>query len=169
MHIEYQISEADYVRASWIALRKRSIAGAIRFYYVLVFVILFAFMGTLPLFAVKSVHDFVSWIFPDLFGIALLAYLIFIQWFKFHREYRKSTQLHFQTSLDVEETGVHFTTAISDSRSNWQLYAKFIECKSAFLLIPRGNQGFVPIPKRELTSPQIDELRRLFSTHLYFK
>jgi hypothetical protein len=120
----------------------------------------------IPLFAAKTIRDFVQWIYVPLFGVVFLSFVLFVQWFKFRREYSKSTQLHLRTSLNIDGTGVHYVTSKSDSRLSWQLYKQYCESKSTFLFIPKGNQAFIPIPKREFTSFQIDELRTILSAPL---
>jgi hypothetical protein len=59
-----------------------------------------------------------------------------------------------------------FKTETSDSRVPWNSYTKFAEDEKTFILFQQGNQIFIPIPKRELSSSQIDELRSIFEFHL---
>jgi len=166
MHIEYQISVDDFEAAAWLALRKRSVPGWFRFYYFSGFVMLWVAINFLPMVATRTLRSFIESILGASFGLAMLAFQLLFLKFKFCREYRESTLLHLRTNADIDAIGVHFSTQESDSRSSWQVYSKWSEGKSAFILSPRGNRTFVPIPKRELTPTQITELRSLFETHL---
>jgi hypothetical protein len=74
--------------------------------------------------------------------------------------------LQDRRTLEIDNTSLHFTSASSDGRTSWQAYIKFAESNETFILFQQGNQIFIPIPKRELSPPQIDELRSLFETHL---
>ena len=49
---------------------------------------------------------------------------------------------------------------------DWRVWGSFVEDAKSFVLVQRRSSIFMPIPKRELTPDQINELRALFETHL---
>jgi hypothetical protein len=61
---------------------------------------------------------------------------------------------------------VAFNSPSVNSQTTRTAYSKFSEDRSSFVLYVQGNRMFVPIPKRELSSTEIDELRSLFKTNL---
>jgi hypothetical protein len=89
--------------------------------------------------------------------------------FQFRRQYRKMPMLRDRRTLSVDDTILLSSTADSESRTTWSAYTRFGEDKKTFVLFVQGNRVFIPFPKRELTSLQVDELRSLFETHLSAK
>jgi hypothetical protein len=76
------------------------------------------------------------------------------------------TQLHGRYLVDLDETGIHYISPSGETRMEWKVFGSFAEDTSSFVLVQRGSTIFMPIPKRELSPPQIIELRTLLQTHL---
>ena len=53
-----------------------------------------------------------------------------------------------------------------NAETSYSFYSKFAEDDHSFVLVNQGGNGFSFIPKRELSSAQITELRSHFETHL---
>jgi len=158
MHIEYQISEDDFISAAKLAMRKRSRYALVRVYIIRVFgAILLASALVLYILSrqIATVWPIALW--------GLLVLCVPILWtYQFHKQYRKMPMLHGRRSLDIDETGTHFVTPEVDSRISWESFIHFAENDDSFVLFQQGSRIFIPIPKRELTPAQIDELRALF-------
>jgi hypothetical protein len=108
-------------------------------------------------------------------NIVVLGYGIFLCFFSLFtriqskRKFRKMTQLHGRYLVDLDETGIHYISSSGESRVEWKVWSSFAEHTSSFVLVQRGGGIFMPIPKRELSASQIDELRTLLETHLSHK
>jgi hypothetical protein len=76
----------------------------------------------------------------------------------------KNLQLH--QALDLDSNGLRLTTTAGVARSSWDMYSKFVEDKSSFVLYQKLDNAIVPIPKHHLTEPQIDELHNLLTARL---
>jgi len=68
--------------------------------------------------------------------------------------------------LDLDGTGLRLTTTTGVSRSSWDIYSKFVEDKTSFVLYQKSDHGLLIIPKDYLTEPQSDELRNLLKARL---
>jgi hypothetical protein len=165
MRIEYQISEDDFVSAAKLAMRKRSAFAGYRIY---IWPVLGAVLILFGAVAAIGKRD-VSGLWPVMLWGSILLALPMLWAFQFRRVYRKSPMLQGRRTLEIDDTSLHFTSANSDGRTNWQAYIKFAESNETFILFQQGNQIFIPIPKRELSQSQITELRSLFETHLPVK
>jgi YcxB-like protein len=168
MHIEYQITEDDFASAGRLAVQVKSKFAAGQRY---ILAVLGAFLIVFGAIAAVSQHA-LSALWPAfLWGSILLciAVLYGFYGYQFRRVYRKAPLLRERRTLDVDDSTLQFKTATSEGRTTWDAYIKFAENKDTFILFQQGNQIFVPIPKRELSPPQIDELRTLFTAHLPLK
>jgi len=85
------------------------------------------------------------------------------------KQYKKLTVLHERRTLSVNETGTHFKSQSIDANVAWPNYVDYLEDKRTFALMQQGSQIFVPIPKRELTAFEIDQLRALFESNIIKK
>lgn len=82
------------------------------------------------------------------------------------RQYRNNPMLSEARTLQADFSGLHFRSASSSTDQTWSNYVAYAEDASSFLLIQQGNLLFVPIPKRQLTPAQADEVRSVFETYL---
>ncbi|MCU1253698.1 MAG: hypothetical protein JWQ49_6727 [Edaphobacter sp.] len=162
MRIEYQISEDDFVNAARLAMRKRSAFAGYRIYLWPVLGAVLILFGTIAAIGKREV----SGLWPVVLWGSILLALPMLWGFQFRRVYRKSPMLQDRRTLEIDNTSRHFTSPSSDGRTGWHTYIKFAESNETFILFQQGNQIFIPVPKRELSPLQIDELRSLFETHL---
>ena len=86
--------------------------------------------------------------------------------FRFRRTYRKMPLFLERRSAEINDASVVFHSPSVNSETTWNAYSKFAEDPSNFVLYMQGNRMFVPIPKRELSPADIDELRALFRINL---
>jgi hypothetical protein len=99
------------------------------------------------------------------YGLFLCFFSSFTK-FQSKAKFRKMTQLHGKYLVDLDETGIHYIAPSGESRMEWKVWGSFAEGTSSFVLVQRGSTMFMPIPKRELSTSQIDELRTLLAAHL---
>jgi hypothetical protein len=165
MHIEYQITEDDFASAGRLAVQTKSKFAAIQRYVLVGLGALLVAVGVIGAIAEHTLSGF----WPTLiWGSILLAIAVLYSFYgyQFRRIYRKAPLLRERRTLDIDDHNIQFRTATSESRVPWDVYIKFAENKDTFILFQQGNQIFVPIPKRELSPPQIDDLRTLLAAHL---
>jgi hypothetical protein len=147
MHIEYQISEDDFVGAAKLAMRTRSKRSVFTIYALLGFGLLLILGSIVSMIASGSGTAGLA---PFLWGSFLVS-MPLLWAYQFRKQYRKNSLLHDRRSLDVDNAQLHFKTSTSESTSTWASYIRFAENESTFILFQQGNQIFIPIPKRELT------------------
>jgi hypothetical protein len=162
MHIAYQIDENDFVSAGRLAMQKRSKLAMYKLYILPLIGVLLIASGVIS--AIERPN--ITGLWPViLWGTVLLC--VPLLWnYQFRRAYRKAPLLRDRRTLDLDSSHITFKTETSDARVPWNFYTKFAENEKIFILFQQGNQIFIPIPKRELSSSQIDELRSIFETHL---
>jgi hypothetical protein len=162
VHIEFQISEADYLDAMHLhALSQRG--GWIRIYVLAPMFLLLA----LPVFALC----FMSWrmaliLFPVGMAMAQPAINIFLNRRRLRRLYRDNIGLQSRNFVDLDERGDHSRDVASDKFASWESFYAYTEGRHTFLRHFGDGKRFYITPKRELTAAQIDEFRRLLKTHL---
>ena len=163
MHIEYRVNESDFVSASMLALRKRSSWSALDYYFPHIFCVLWLGGNVIQ-----------SYIYPDMEVDLLLTLgafpifmgLVVLRRRRLKQDYKKMKNLQLHQALDLDSNGLRLTTTAGVARSSWDMYSKFVEDKSSFVLYQKSDHGIVPIPKHHLTEPQIDELHSLLTARL---
>jgi hypothetical protein len=92
--------------------------------------------------------------------------LIVLRRRRLKQDYKRMKNLQLHQALDLDSNGLRLTTTAGVSRSSWDMYSKFIEDKSSFILYHKSDHGIIPIPKDHLTEAQADELRNLLKARL---
>jgi len=165
MHIEYRVNERDFVTASTLALRKRSSWSALDYYFPHIFCVLWLAGSVIP----SPFNDYgkaeidlllTLGVFPIFMGLVVLRKR------RLKQDYIKMKNLQLHQALDLDSNGLRLTTTAGVARSSWDMYSKFVEDKSSFILFNRADHGIVPIPKDHLTDGQVDELRNLLTARL---
>jgi len=162
MHIEYQMSESDFVAASQFASHGRTTWRRIRLWLIRLVGLLFTVAGVLLLS--QQGNKTINLVLL-LYGIFLCSFSIFTR-IQYKRKFHKMTQLHGRYVLEPDEHFFRYIAPAGETKMDWRVWGSFAEDTRSFVLVQRGSSIFMPIPKRELTSDQITELRTLFETHL---
>jgi hypothetical protein len=163
MHIEYRITEKSYRAAAMLAMRKRSTMSTVDYYGPYIFCIVWLAAALVPaLLDPNAELDLLLTlgVLPIILGFLALRRK------RMRYEYSKLKSFHLLQALDLDAAGLRLITTAGTSRSAWQVYTKFVEDKTSFILYVQGSETFVPIPKGELTLAQIDELRALLAARL---
>jgi len=163
MHIEYQFTPKELYQAVSLSQRKRFSRYAL--YLFPAVGLYFIFGGLRTAFA----YDDFSGV-PSL-GISGCLLLLFpllpnLLW---RLQIRKNPLLKGIWTIDINEDSIHVAAPNADTRYAWSAYSSFAEDKHTFLLRQQGTALFVPIPKRELSASQINELRTILQAHLPHK
>jgi hypothetical protein len=162
MEFSYQLNADDYASASFLAMRKRSIATLISLYVLVALGFLFL---ALALFLGLALRDWSS--APVLVAVGLFFPALVLTYpYRFRGQFRKSPVHQERKSVIVDDSGVQIQIESGESRTKWTVFSKYAESDKAFVLFQQGNRIFIPISKRELTPGQISELRAIFDAHL---
>jgi hypothetical protein len=85
---------------------------------------------------------------------------------KQRKVYAKSTSLHGRMAAEINDDGLRFYAPLSSSEVKWEMYSRFCEDKTTFIIFQKNGLIFNILPKRELTPDTISILHQLFTDHL---
>jgi hypothetical protein len=68
-------------------------------------------------------------------------------------------------TVDVSSDGLHFRSALVDSKLAWPLFTRWTEASRIFVLYQQ-SKVVVPVPKRAMTAEQQSEFRALLQKHI---
>jgi len=162
MHIEYEIIEDDFLAAYKLA--RKTLQSSFHVWYWRVIGALL--IGT----AIAITLESQRWLLEAV--IVAIGFLVIGAADGSHGSHahlRKNKALRGRRTLDITDEVLHFKAQGLDARVDYSLYSKFGEDSRTFVLIQQGDSSFTTIPKRELTSLEIDELRALFQAHIPIK
>ena len=162
MHIEFRISEDDYVSAKDLAAKTRRPNSNLRLNVLRGIGVVCIAASIIPVITIQSVALSLILLF---YGLLLLS-IPPIRRNRIRRQYRANPLYLEGRTLDVDEGHLRWKTESTESASKWSVYSKFAENEKAFILFTQGNRVFIPISKRELSEEEITGLRLLFETHL---
>jgi hypothetical protein len=163
MHIEYRVSEGDFVTASMLALRKRSNWSALDYYFPHIFCVLWLGGNVVQSFIYPDMEVdllLTLGVFPIFMGLVVLRRR------RLKQDYKKMKNLQLHQALDLDSNGLRLITTNGVARSSWDMYSKFVEDKSSVILYQKLDHGLLIIPKHHLTEGQADELRNLLKARL---
>jgi len=98
--------------------------------------------------------------------VFIVAFFSVVTKFIAKRRFRKMTGLHGRYIVNIENEGVSYVAPQGEGKMNWEAWGSFGEDDSSFVLVQRGANIFMPIPKRNLSVAQIEELRSVLETYL---
>ena len=168
MHIEFQMSEDDFVSAGQFSSHRRTTWRRIRLWLIRLSGVIFVVLGAYPLSHPGGLGTKVINLFILLYGLFLCSYSVFTK-FQYKRKFHKMTQLHGRYVLEPDESCFRYVAPTGETRMDWKVWGSFAEDVRSFVLVQRGSTGFMPIPKRELSPTQITELRALFEACIHSK
>jgi len=108
--------------------------------------------------------------FHNLFPLwALLALWVYILWgcpyYVAHKMMKGRPSAPLVHTLDISESGLSSRTSVSESRLTWDVFVGWEEVEGVFSLFP-SPISYYPVPKRAMTSDQMDEFRALLRAKL---
>lgn len=165
MHIEYRVNESDFVSASMLALRKRSSWSALDYYFPHIFTVLWLAGSVIPNPFNNYLRDDID-LFLTLGVFPIFLGMVVLRRRRLKQDYMKMKNLQLHQALDLDSNGLRLTTTAGVARSSWDLYFKFVEDKSSFIIFSSRDHSFIPIPKHHLTEPEADELRAMLTARL---
>ena len=167
MHIDYEMSEQDFMDAQKLA-RRHSSNRTFKWIFRIV-----PFWGLFLALAVvwNIVQSGLAWnngmVSPLVLGLIFLASPLLMNQVN-RRIFRKNPIFRVQRSLVVDAVGLTFNAPTVSVQLKWDAIQNFVEDNSSFVLYQSGVIFHV-IPKRQLSSEQIAELREAFTRHIVRK
>jgi len=159
MHLEYEISEQDFLDAQRLAI-KNSPVRSIRWSRIgipLFGLLLFMFWLQSTYTHGLSLRSAIGVVFPILFmSIPLLT-----KW-NARKMYARTTSFRCVQRLDVDEEAMSVSGETFSGKIGWSNYRQFFEDERCFVLY-QDSTVFNIIPKRQLSSEQISWLRQHFN------
>jgi hypothetical protein len=80
-------------------------------------------------------------------------------------QFAKNPALRGPRRIEFNDDGVKTDSGIASSQVSWKAFLRYVESTDTFLLYT-SPACFVVVPKRVLQAEQVNELRRLFQTHI---
>jgi hypothetical protein len=162
MHIEYTISEEDYLTAQKLAMRHLR-PGQNRLMYQWMPAFGLILLGWI--LYTGFTQGFSTSLAPGLIVPIFLVSLLFTRNQTLRKAYAKAANMHGKLALDVNDDGLHFQGATFNSHVTWEHYSSFCEDQASFLFF-QSNSIFNIVPKRQLSAEQAAALRELLRRHI---
>ena len=157
MHVDYEISEKDYLDGQRLAIKNSSVRMVRWMPFVL------------PCFGALGVVFLVHGILTQGFSVSVLPGMVFALFFLSiplwskrtqKKHYAKSNALHGRLTLDVDDSGIHFEGPITSAQIAWAYFGKFFEDERTFVLYQKNQAIFHMVPKRALSADQVAGFRQ---------
>ena len=156
MHIEYDITEQDFLHALRVVHRRTTgsfmrwieLASPLLGFALLIFIIYR--IATQGMSGISAL------------GLGIGLYLLFTPSLSKSRQkqvYRNSDFLHGKLVLEVDEVGLRFRGQTGTVEMSWLSIGTCIVDHRAFLVLPEKGRAFQVVPKRCLSSTQVSEFR----------
>lgn len=163
MHIDYEISEQDFLDAQRLAIRNSSVR-LIRWNPLVlplfgVLLLIFLIHGT-------AAQGFSVRLIP---GLAVCLFFISVPLLNRRTQrklYAKSPSVHGRISLDANDDGMQFRGHTFCSKVSWSHFGKFFEDDKVFVLYQQNQQIFNTVPKRSLSPEQVTTLRQYLERNI---
>ncbi len=163
MHIEYEISEQDFMNAQRLAIKNSPVLLVRLTRWVMP---AFGLAG-LVFIANATIQQGFSWrVIPALAFCLLLISLPLLSKRTQKKLYINTSSIHGKLSVEVEEDSLAFTGPTFSSKVDWSNFWKAFEDEQSFLIYQQNRQVFNIIPKRSLSTQQVSELREYLARKL---
>ena len=163
MHIEYEISESDYVAAVSLCRRTTERAALLRIYVL---------PAMCALLAVPLGVALIEWkglaleIIPAMFFVLCPLLNVLLWRYKLSERYRENIALHSRNFVDIDDRGCRMQDVATDRFTPWSEISGYAESRTMFIRFLDHRGQFQMTPKRELTEAQIEELRGMLASRL---
>ncbi len=161
MQITYELNETDFVQAMNAHRYAKGPTPAIP-------LMVGSVIGGIFLWDLVKHHDLTSRLLPVLI-LAVSAFIGFLFWASPRRfalkQFRSSPCVHGPRSLTLDEAGLHWKWDVGATELGWKNITKFVESQNQFVFYT-SPVLFNPVPKRDLSSERISELRSFVLEHL---
>ncbi len=161
MEVQYACNQADYAEvlsASRPRTLRQKMLGA-----VISIVLIILSLATLVNLGFRQGIALVIGVilFPGL--LLVYKFIVFPLWIR--RDFRGHPNFSRTQTLRINEDGLHKESEVGPSETKWLAYTRFRETQNLFVLY-LGERSIEAVPKRALSSSQLDELRQLLRKKL---
>jgi hypothetical protein len=166
MHVDFEISESDYVAAAQLYHRTRN--SVTRILAVLVVASRFLRVAiVLGLVAYADIEDRSLWLVAAIAAVLLvpMTRLYFIRR-KLGAIYRANPAIRLEKWLEIDANGIANQGAEGTSLRPWTDFLRVEESRRVFILCMRRSAGYLILPKKHMTSAQRGEFRRMIQENL---
>lgn len=167
MHIDYEISEQDFLDTQSLALKSSPIPG-LRWSRVVLPV--FGLLLLAALIYTAARQGFSMRALPGLlFGIVFCLFWISLPLLSKQKQkavYAKSKGLHGRLAIEIDDDGIQFQGPLSSAKTGWPYFSKFFDDDKTFIFYQDNEQIFHMLPKRFLSPEQVVEFRKFFERHV---
>lgn len=153
---QFQCNLVDYREALHVRLKR-----TFGYYILLVLGSLSVLLGAFFAYRV----DFAEGLIMLAVGSFWLGWPLVIRPLWVRRDFRKHPNFSVAQVLKVSDEGLYCTSDIGEGTAKWSAFTKFQETRNLFML-QMGARMFRVIPKRALSTAEIDELRELLRRKL---
>jgi len=157
LEIQFECNYADYRETMQFSLKR-----TVGYYVLLVLGIGSVLIGSLVAYRA----DLKSGLVLQLLGLFWLSWPVIIRPLWLRRDYQKNPNFSVSQVVRVNDEGLHTVSDISDGAAKWSAFTRFDETENLFML-RMGARLFRVIPKRALSTAQVDELRELLRSKLH--
>jgi hypothetical protein len=165
MHIQFFINERDYKSAALLAMRKRSNISALDYYGPYIVTVIWIAGSIVP----NPFNHYLQEPADLLLTLGVIPIFIGVLGLRrksMAKEFRKLRSLHPLQAVDIDGIGLRNSTTDAIVRTDWKIYSRFAEDKDSFVLFHADSVLFFPVPKSNLTVPEVEELRALLEAHM---
>jgi hypothetical protein len=163
MHVDYEISEKDYLDGQRLAIKNSSVRMIRWTRFVLPS--LGVLVAVLLIYGILTQGFSVSMLPGMAFSLFLLL-TPFLTRRKQKTLYARSNALHGRLTLDVDDSGMQFGGPITSGKVAWAYFGKFFEDERTFVLYQKNQAIFHMVPKRALSTDQVADLRQYLQQNI---
>lgn len=168
LHVTYELCSADY-RDVFVAYRKASFFR--RWLQRIIVSLATLILGLeIALFIIDQSNPNVHNAYLNLRPLAVLAVLwllVFLVFphFNARKQFQNSPSSQGTIRLEADDKGIHVISAITDTKTEWTAYVRWLEGSEVFAVMS-SPVVFMVIPKRAFTPEQLTLFRELLRTKI---
>ncbi|GEM_PF-2785065 len=152
MTLEIQYRESDYVSAQIAWLLKHPLALIRGFWYpvtILVVVIIALF---------NHPEHLRNGLIGALIAVGIIAFSLLVTRWRWHRLFARTPWMHDRVSVTIDGQGIKLKGQSFEATDYWGGISDICETGSVFMFV-KPNNGLIFVPKRDMTSLQLNEIR----------
>lgn len=99
------------------------------------------------------------------FAAVWFGFILGAPWISAKRQFTGTPSAQLPMTVEASDEGLVVETAHANSKVSWSAYVAWAEGKSVFVVLPQPRI-YVPIPKRALSSEQLDQFREILRRNI---
>jgi|GEM_PF-6030251 len=168
IEISGQITRKDFIRFSFVALRKKLFLP-IMLYVVGVLILIVFYAVSFFELPSQNIGTMVKQIDPTIYSVFVFPVVFcFIIYFSSRYAFSRDTLIRKKRTYLINEEGISCVNENSNSRIPWQDAQEWMESKQLFLVFLSSRNVF-PIPKHFMNADEVDKVRDILKTGIVKK